>query len=600
MAARLCDCCGRQSADVKVCAKCKVRAYCSKDCQVQDWKKRHKKECPQLQAGMKPAIDPEAEERTRFPQNTHTARSTGTKQAQQQALAMAMFHGEPPGADRWSSERTPYTPEQGAVLNKLIQLKTNQDWEGAVRMEEEAMCVGKKFRSIFPQGWIAILSNLAVCHEMIGHYEHAKQLNETQLAFCREIGDRKGEAMAHGNVANCLTKTSRFPEAIRHYEAEVAIAVEVGSKMQEGRAHGNLGLCYEKMGLYQKADAMYVKHLELAIESNDRLSEGCAYCNIGNAAYRDGDYKRGIELHTKHLNISREVGDKANEARALTNLGKCRGGMGDYEKSGKLLEARLKMALDAGDKLGQGLAYANLSTFYLQQGMFKEAVQIGEARLALGREMNDQWAICASLYSLARIRFSSGNEDQAVDLLQQHLQVHVVEIGRSGCLGCGQVRGGEVDLLTCGGCGAGRYCNKAHQKMAWNGDGMLAKHKDICPMLKLWRQVVKGKVSAEDCREQMLEYLGAHRVAPVGLVDRDLEICPLMAHVLSERGQQGRIPKCLEPFSMFPEHDDDEDDDEEDEDEDDDEDDPLAPLEEDKPMDRDELLRQLAVLFGEM
>ena len=115
-------------------------------------------------------------------------------------------------------------------------------------------------------------------------------------------------------------------------------------------------------------------------------------------------------------------------------------------------------------------------------------------------------------------------------------------------------------------------------------------------MLKLWRQVVKGKVSAEDCKEQMLEYLGSHRVAPVGLVDKDLEICPIMAHLLSKRGQQGRIPKCLEPFSMYPQDDDDDEDDDEDEDEDDDDD----PLEEEKPMDRDELLRQLSLIFREM
>ena len=51
--------------------------------------------------------------------------------------------------------------------------------------------------------------------------------------------------------------------------------------------------------------------------------------------------------------------------------------------------------------------------------------------------------------------------------------------------------------------------------MAWNGEaedicyGM--RHKAICPLLKQWRQVAKGKATAESAglREAMVEYLRA-------------------------------------------------------------------------------------------
>lgn len=43
-----CEICGK-SEDIKRCAKCKVVAYCSRECQKSDWKK-HKKICPQLAA----------------------------------------------------------------------------------------------------------------------------------------------------------------------------------------------------------------------------------------------------------------------------------------------------------------------------------------------------------------------------------------------------------------------------------------------------------------------------------------------------------------------------------------------------------------------
>jgi hypothetical protein len=53
--------------------------------------------------------------------------------------------------------------------------------------------------------------------------------------------------------------------------------------------------------------------------------------------------------------------------------------------------------------------------------------------------------------------------------------------------------------------------------MAWKGEteeySYGISHKGICPLLKQWRQVVKGKVTAESAwpglREAMVEYLRA-------------------------------------------------------------------------------------------
>ena len=51
--------------------------------------------------------------------------------------------------------------------------------------------------------------------------------------------------------------------------------------------------------------------------------------------------------------------------------------------------------------------------------------------------------------------------------------------------------------------------------MAWKGEAENASygisHKAICPLLKQWRQVAKGKATAESAglREAMVEYLRA-------------------------------------------------------------------------------------------
>jgi len=419
MASRLCDKCGRQSADAKVCGQCKVKHYCSKDCQVADWKAGHKKECAAFKSGAKkPEKKPEGET-TRFPLPSNMMQKDGTRAAQQHALAMAMLHGAPPGASRWAGEKLPYNSEQGRVIHLVVTAKEQQDWAGCVAMEEEGLRVAHKLKGHFPKGFTAIVGALGVSHEGVGNFKRAKELHEMMLEFCRGIGDKGGEGMASGNVGNCLAKQSWYQEAMKYYQREIDLSREVGSKMQEGRANGNMGLCFERMGQHAEADERFERHLELAIECGDRIGIACAYSNLGNSAYREQNYEKAVELHTKHLNISRECGDRANEARAITNLGKCRDAMGDYEEGLKLLQKRLAIARQTKDKHGELLAQANLFFFYLQSGMFREAVETGQARLALGREVGDIWAVGTSLASLAKIHYSSGHTEKALDLLQQ-------------------------------------------------------------------------------------------------------------------------------------------------------------------------------------
>ena len=58
--------------------------------------------------------------------------------------------------------------------------------------------------------------------------------------------------------------------------------------------------------------------------------------------------------------------------------------------------------------------------------------------------------------------------------------------------------------------------------MAWKGEAEIFSygitHKAICPLLKQWRQVAKGKATAESAglREAMVEYLRAAASAMPG------------------------------------------------------------------------------------
>ena len=59
------------------------------------------------------------------------------------------------------------------------------------------------------------------------------------------------------------------------------------------------------------------------------------------------------------------------------------------------------------------------------------------------------------------LAYFNGEEDEALALLAQYLQGWVI-VGRSECVGCGQVRGEDSPMLRCDGCHVARYYRTTH------------------------------------------------------------------------------------------------------------------------------------------
>jgi hypothetical protein len=54
-----------------------------------------------------------------------------------------------------------------------------------------------------------------------------------------------------------------------------------------------------------------------------------------------------------------------------------------------------------------------------------------------------------------------------------------------------------------------RFCNVSHQKMATRKGYRIGsvKHKDVCGLLKMWRDVAMGILTTEDCQEVVCMYV---------------------------------------------------------------------------------------------
>jgi len=118
---------------------------------------------------------------------------------------------------------------------------------------------------------------------------------------------------------------------------------------------------------------------------------------------------------------------------------------------------------------------------------------------------------CAKLHQ-AHLAFDAGQKEQALEHLKLYLSKCLVE-AREKCAGCHQVRGDDAPMLTCSGCGVARFCNADHQRMAsrraaCGGSVWKARHKDICGILRTWREVFKGAEADSSFLQQVREIGG--------------------------------------------------------------------------------------------
>ena len=206
--------------------------------------------------------------------------------------------------------------------------------------------------------------------------------------IAREIGDRRGEGAALGNLGSAYDSLGEHRRAAEYHEQHLAITQEVGDRKGEGKALGNLGLAYDGLGEYRHAIALQEKSLAVKREVGDRRGEGNALGNLGIAYQSLGEYRRAIEYHEQALQIDREIGDREGRRR-------CAGQPGQRVRLPRrvpprhripraaLADRRAKSAT-GGAKAKRWATWASLSG---PLGEYRRAIEHYELQLGMTREI---------------------------------------------------------------------------------------------------------------------------------------------------------------------------------------------------------------------
>jgi tetratricopeptide (TPR) repeat protein len=211
-----------------------------------------------------------------------------------------------------------------------------------------------------------------------------------------------------------------YANARAYYERSLRLRREIGDRRGEGIAHNNLGVVADSQGYYSEAIQHYQQALAIDRETNDPWGQGYVLNNLGFVYRSQGDYATAKTYCEQALHIRREIGERDGECETLAFLGLVYHHLGEHDRALTHCEQAVQIAVEIGARPTQGYAWTCLGHALTSVGRLAEAADAYREAVAVRRALGEQNRAMESLAGLARLVLLQEDRVQA--------QAHVEEI----------------------------------------------------------------------------------------------------------------------------------------------------------------------------
>jgi len=197
-------------------------------------------------------------------------------------------------------------------------------------------------RALFAQGVLTGNADLAA----------ARALHEKGLEISRELGDKRGVAVALNAIAVCAQKQGDLEDSRSRFEESLALWKELGDAVAVARALSNLASVARLGGRPGEARALFQECLALSRRLGDRAGAAWALNQQGDVAREQGDLAAAGRAYEESLAMFRDLGDRWGIAGSLGDLGNLAREQGDFEAADRLYAQSLGVFRELDYKRG--------------------------------------------------------------------------------------------------------------------------------------------------------------------------------------------------------------------------------------------------------
>jgi tetratricopeptide (TPR) repeat protein len=246
-----------------------------------------------------------------------------------------------------------------------------------------------------------------------GYYSEALVIHASASHAARCTGDSGAEGTALTNTGTVHMRQGRDQQAVSCFKQAQSLARQVGDRRGEARALGNLGIAVDHaQGRYQEAVGYLQQSLELFRELGDRIGEAHDLIDLADIGRRQGRYEQAAGYLRQALQLTREGGDRLGEAYSTGILGLVAQRQGAQEAAGYLQQS-LELFRELGDQDGEAHALNNLGEASRREGRYPQAVSYHQQALDLSRQTLYQPGQAEALNGLGEAFLALGQPDLA-------------------------------------------------------------------------------------------------------------------------------------------------------------------------------------------
>jgi DNA-binding SARP family transcriptional activator/tetratricopeptide (TPR) repeat protein len=216
----------------------------------------------------------------------------------------------------------------------------------------------------------------------------ATSLQEEVVKAAERLDDRRAQAYAHGNLAAGMRHIGQLDRACAHSSTELAICREVGDRFGEQRALGNLGHTHLVQHRPNEAILYLQQQLELARDIDAPAGQAFALVNLGKAHHQLGNTADAVKLIEQGLAWYEKIGDQYRQCDAHEVLARIHIDLGHHDQAIALMTRGLDHARQIGYRFGEIWALTVLARAHRLSGNTTQARSFAEQALTTSENLH--------------------------------------------------------------------------------------------------------------------------------------------------------------------------------------------------------------------
>jgi len=203
------------------------------------------------------------------------------------------------------------------------------------------------------------------------------------LALCRRIGDREGEADAHGRLAAVGARGGNFKSAEEHFALASTLYDSLNKPQGQAAILTNRGLHFFMVGQCTKALGSYAKAQALFEKIDDLRGKTVCALNSSQCHFYLGNFEDSKRWAVDGLALARGLTSPSLEATARANIGAAHRELKEYARAIQEMQAGILMrrGLDeptdlASDLCDLAVTYLAANDIKSAEGVFQELQRV--------------------------------------------------------------------------------------------------------------------------------------------------------------------------------------------------------------------------------